>query len=54
MSLYDHLLQSRTKEELAKEVVKLAKERVALQNRVSELEYENFWLKAKEQKDGNH
>jgi hypothetical protein len=52
MSLYEHFIATRTKEELAKEAVRLAKEWVKLKDRVHELEHENFWLKAKERDDG--
>lgn len=46
MSLYTYLLEHRTKEELAKELAAMARERAALQNRVGELETKLFWLDA--------
>lgn len=44
MSLYDHLLANRTKQELAKQLVHTVKENVALKDAVFKLETELFWL----------
>jgi predicted RecB family nuclease len=46
MSLYDHLLATRTKEALAKELAATAKENASLRDRVDALEHELFWLRA--------
>jgi hypothetical protein len=48
MSLYRYLLERKTKEELARELVALAKENAALRDRASVAEVEVFWLKVAE------
>lgn len=48
MSLYNHLLATRTKEDLAKELVATAKENAALRDQVDALKHEVFWLRAAE------
>lgn len=48
MSLVEHLLESRSPLELAKELAAMAKENAHLKNRVFELEHEVFWMKATE------
>lgn len=45
MALYEHLLATKTKEELAKLLVKHAHENAALKNEVHRLEHEVFWMK---------
>ena len=54
MNLFDFLLESRTKLELAKELAQLAKENAQLKNRVFELEHEVFWMKAVERNKDDH
>lgn len=48
MSLVDHLHQTRTPMELAKELAAKAHENAALKNRVHALEHELFWMHAAE------
>jgi len=48
MSLVDHLLETRTPLELAKDLAKHAPERARLLDRVNELEVELFWMKVAE------
>ncbi len=45
MSLYNWLMDHRTKEQLAKELAKTALDNAHYRNRVHELETEMFWLK---------
>ena len=52
MSLVDHLLATRTKLELAKELAKTAKENAELKDRLGAAELEIFWMKAKERENG--
>jgi hypothetical protein len=51
MTLYDHLLATRTKEDLARMLAQEAKANAALKDRISELKVELFWLLAKERDD---
>ena len=51
MSLYDWLLTNRSKEELAKELAKTARDLAHAQNRVHEVETELFWLKVQLKND---
>ena len=46
MSLYNFLMANRSKEELAKELAKLAHENAALKNQVFIHEHTIFWLTA--------
>lgn len=48
MSLYNWLLEFKTKEEIARELVALAKENAALLDRAGAAETEVFWLKVAE------
>lgn len=48
MSLYNHLLNTRSKEELAKELASTAKENAALRDRAHIAETELFWMKVAE------
>jgi hypothetical protein len=47
-------MESRTKEELAKELARTVKENVALKDKAFALEVENFWLKVKENQDEHY
>ena len=47
MSTVDHLLETRTPLELAKDLVRKAKENVVLRDTAGRLEHEVFWLRAK-------
>lgn len=48
VSLVEHLLESRSKLDLAKELAAAAKENAHLKNEVFRLEHELFWMKATE------
>jgi len=48
MSLVDHLMATRTKLELAKELFQTAKENQELKDRAGAAELELFWIKAVE------
>lgn len=48
MSLYNHLITTRTKEQLAKELAALAHENAALRDQVDALKHEVFWLRVAE------
>jgi hypothetical protein len=51
MSLVDHLIQTLTPLELAKQLAQHAKDKAALQSRVLELEVELFWMKVADRVD---
>lgn len=51
MSLYSWLLDHRTKEELARQLVATAKENAALRDQVGALETEIFWMKVAERNE---
>lgn len=54
MSLYNWLMQERTKEQLAKELAQTAKDKAALQNEVFLLQHELFWMKATKENRDEH
>lgn len=54
MSLVEHLLETLTPLELAKQLAQHAKDKAQLQTRVLELEVEVFWMKAAERDAGAH
>ena len=51
MSLYSWLLANRSKEDLAKELAKTARDLAHAQSRVHEVETELFWLKVENGKN---
>lgn len=51
MNLYDYLMESRTKEELAKELAATVKQNVELKNKNHELSHTAFWLKVELEKE---
>lgn len=48
MSTYDWLMQARTKEELARELVATVKENIVLRDAVGARDVELFWMKVAE------
>jgi hypothetical protein len=46
MSIIDHLVETRTALDLARDLVKVAKDNAALLNEVHRLKHELFWLTA--------
>ncbi len=51
MSFLDHLLATRTKEELARMLVQTAKENAALRDKVGELKHTIFWNEVRHRKE---
>lgn len=51
LTFKEALLSTMTKEQLADEVVRLAKQNVKLKDEISRLEHENFWVKVKEREN---
>lgn len=51
VSFTDHLCETKTKLELAKMLVQVAKENAALRDRVGELTHRIFWTEVQQRKD---
>lgn len=54
MSLYNWLLEHKSREQLARELVALAKENAVLKDRAGAAETELFWVNAIERNDEPH
>lgn len=53
MSHLDHLMDARTKLELAKMLVQTAKENAALRDKVDELQHKIFWAEVQQRKEAS-
>ncbi len=51
MGFLDHLMATRTKEELARMLMQTAKENAALRDKVGELKHALFWTEVKQRKE---